>query len=406
MKKEKDKLKILYIVTAFPRNEEDPITPWLTETIKRLNDKNLQIDVFTSAYKGLRRNKISGIDVFRFRYFFKTFENLTHEEMTLERMKKGGLYKILPFFYVLFGSIGIFFHCRKRKYDIIHVHWPFPHFLFGYLASRICKCPLVSTFHSVELIYLKRTFIRMDFFINWVVKKSNIITVNSSYTARKLEKYSPINLKIIPFGAATENKKIVKKQRKSEYFNLLFVGRLVERKGVEYLLKAIKILKEKTKVKLTIVGDGNLKETLKAKKVQLNLSDKDVKFTGQIPREKLIDYYNNCDAFILPAIIDSKGDTEGLGVVLLEAMSFKKPVIASGVGGIVDIVKDKKTGLLVKEKSADELASAIEFLLKNPKEREDIAKNGYLFQKQNFSWENIISSLLSEYKKLINYRST
>ena len=181
---------------------------------------------------------------------------------------------------------------------------------------------------------------------------------------------------------------------------------MLERKGVEYLLQAIKILKEKTKIKLTIVGEGNLKEALIKKKNELKLPNKDVQFTGKIPREGLIEYYKNCDIFILPAIVDSKGDTEGLGVVLLEAMSFKKPVIASRVGGIVDIVKDRKTGMLVKEKSADELASAIEFLIKNPKKREAIAKNGYLFQKQNFNWENIIYSLLSEYKKLIHYSST
>jgi len=400
MKKEKDKLKILYIVTAFPRNEKDTITPWLTETIKRLNDKNLQIDVFTSAYKGLRRNEISGIDVFRFRYFIKPFENLTHEEMTLERMKKGGIYKILPFFYVLFGSIGIFLHCSKKKYDIIHVHWPFPHFVFGYLASKICKCPIVSTFHSVGLHYMKKTFLNMDFFINWVIRKSNIITVNSSYTARELKKYNPKNLKIIPFGSAIENKEKTIQERKNDYFQLLFVGRLVERKGVEYLLQAVKILKERTKVKLTIVGDGNLKDTLVDKKTQLKLSDKDVQFTGKIPGEKLIDYYKNCDAFILPAIVDSRGDTEGLGVVLLEAMSFKKPVIASGVGGIVDIVKDKKTGLLVKEKSAEELVSAIEFLINNPGKRKKLAQNGYLFQKQNFNWERITTCLKEIYNLL------
>jgi len=400
MKTQKDKLKILYIVTAFPRNEKDPITPWLTETIKRLKAKGLQIDVFTSAYKGLRKNKISGIDIFRFRYFFKTFENLTHEEMTLERMKKGLLYKILPFFYVLFGSIGIFTHCNKKKYDIIHVHWPFPHFIFGYLASRICKCPVISTFHSVGLIYLKRTFINMDFFINWVVKRSNIITVNSSYTARELKKYSPKNLKIIPFGSAIENKEKTIQERKNDYFQLLFVGRLVERKGVEYLLQAIKILKERTKVKLTIVGDGNLKDTLVDKKSQLNLSDKDVQFTGKISRKKLIEHYKNCDAFILPAIIDSSGDTEGLGVVSLEAMSFGKPVIASRVGGIVDIVKDKKTGILVKEKSPEELASAIEFLINNPEKRKKLAQNGYLFQKENFSWERITTCLKEIYSVL------
>ena len=179
------------------------------------------------------------------------------------------------------------------------------------------------------------------------------LIVNSSYTVKELKIYNPKNLKIILFGTAIESKEKTIQERKNEYFHLLFAGRLLERKGVEYLLQAIKILKEKTKIKLTIVGEGNLKEALIKKKNDLKLPNKDVQFTGKIPREGLIEYYKNCDIFILPAIVDSKGDTEGLGVVLLEAMSFKKPVIASRVGGIVDIVKDRKTGMLVKEKSAE-----------------------------------------------------
>jgi glycosyltransferase involved in cell wall biosynthesis len=399
MKKKKRKIKVLYIATAFSRNPSDTITPWLTKTIRKLNEKGLEVNVFTSAYKGMTYNKIFGIKVFRFRYFIYKFERLTHEEMTLERMKKGLLYKILPFFYLFFGTIAIIRHCLKRKYDIIHVHWPFPHFLFGYIAAKICRAKLVSTFHSVGLHYIKKSPFSLESFIRLVINKSNIVTVNSSYTGEILKKYKSDNIKIIPFGSAVKSKDDLNYNSESKVTKLLFVGRLVERKGVEYLLEAMKMLD--TKVKLIIVGDGNQRRKLEQKKELLELTDNEIVFKGKVSEDELINQYKTCDIFVLPAIVDSKGDTEGLGVVLLEAMSFQKPVIASRVGGIIDIIKDKKTGLLVEEKSPTELSEAIKFFINNPKKRIEIAKRGFIFQQQNFSWEKIIDLLMNCYKGIL-----
>lgn len=398
-------MNILYITTAFPRHSNDSITPWLVKTIQLLKKKEINIDVFTSAYRGLTYNKINNIDVFRFRYFLSSFERLTHEEMTLERMKRGLFYKILPLFYIIFGAKGIFFHCRKRNYDIIHVHWPFPHFIFGSIASRMTGAPIVSTFHGVGLRFIKNSKLNLNPFLKWVVKKSVLITVNSTHTASELKTYDPRNLKIIPFGAAVQSKGKLEYKESRGGYRILFVGHLVERKGVEYLLEAVKLLKERKdyEIQLIVVGEGNRKNHIIEKKNKLGLSDKEVIFTGRISEKELIRQYQLCDIFVLPAIIDSTGDTEGLGVVLLEAMSFGKPVIASRVGGIVDIVKDKKTGLLVEEKSPEELATSIEFLVENPEDKRKLAENGYRFQKENFSWECITSSLISTYKELIRF---
>jgi len=396
-------MNILYITTAFPRFSNDSITPWLVKTINLMKNKGVNIDVYTSAYKGLTYNSINNINVYRFRYFFSSLERLTHEEMTLERMKKGLIFKLLPFFYLIFGSLGIIFHCKRRKYDIIHVHWPFPNFIFGYIASNILNVPVVSTFHGVGLRYIKNLKLNLRPFIKWVVKNSNLITVNSSHTEKELNPYNVENIEIIPFGASVESKGEIEFNNYTEGFRILFVGRLVERKGVEYLLEAIKLLKDREglSVRLTVVGEGNKKEYLLEKKRKLKLYDKDVIFKGMISEQELIRQYQLCDIFVLPAIIDSTGDTEGLGVVLLEAMSFGKPVIASRVGGIVDIVKDNKTGILVNEKSPSELAQAIKYLIENPEEKRRLSKKGYEFQKKNFSWDSITESLINNYQNLI-----
>ncbi|HDN83241.1 MAG TPA: glycosyltransferase, partial [Candidatus Altiarchaeales archaeon] len=123
-------------------------------------------------------------------------------------------------------------------------------------------------------------------------------------------------------------------------------------------------------------------------------------FKGKVSNEELRRCYQNCDVFVLPACIDSRGDTEGLGVVLLEAMSYKKPVIASNVGGIVDIVKDGETGLLVPEKNSQKLAEAIHTVLKNDELASRLGKQGYEFVSRNFNWARITDQLIEIYSQL------
>ena len=399
-------MRVLYIVTAFPRYEDDVITPWLTETIRRLKAHEIDVDVFVSSYKGLGNQRVHSIDVRRFRYFFKKWEDLTHDETTPDRLKKGVRYKMLVPFYLFGGIIGIMKLCTRRSYDIIHVHWPFPHAIFGYLAKKLCNAKMVSSFHGVGLKWVKN---KMPFFIpflRWAIDKSNAITANSTYTANEINEITDRKVTIIPFGAAIAgNQKQETRSQKLESSvqhpgsNILFVGRLVERKGVKYLIEAFDELSPDIGATLTIVGEGPERKNLEKLVESKGLQDR-VIFKGRVSDEELEQCYKECDVFVLPACIDSKGDTEGLGVVLLEAMSYKKPVIASNVGGIVDIVKDGETGLLVPEKDPQRLAKAIGKILTNKKLATKLGQQGYEFVHKNFSWERITNKLIELYNAI------
>ncbi len=172
---------------------------------------------------------------------------------------------------------------------------------------------------------------------------------------------------------------------------ILFAGRLVERKGVEYLIRAFNEVINTIPSELAIVGEGPEKEKLARLVTELGLKGKAL-IKGKVSQEELETLYAQCNVFILPAIIDSKGDTEGLGVVLLEAMSCKKPVIASNLGGITDIVKHRETGLLVDEKDVSGLASAIKEILTQPQLARELGEAGYRHLQKQFSWERIIGA--------------
>jgi len=401
-------MRIVYISTAFPRNENDRINPWLFETIKRLTKENNEIIVFTSSYKGLRQKNLDGIKIYRFRYLPKKFEILTHDVAVPERIKMGFKYKLMVLPYIIFGLINSKWFSLKEKFDIIHVHWPFPHIIFGIVMKIIKRKPLICTFHGGEIIFLENLPNIFKKIFIYLLKFSDFFTVNSNFTKDKLLKLTKKNFKdkiyIIPFGITVRKISLQNFKKENKNIRILFAGRLIERKGVHVLLRAFKKVTEFLEnVELIIAGDGPWRKKLEDLAFELGIKEK-VIFKGHLTKNELEEEYKNADIFVLPSIHDEKGDTETLGVVLIEAMEFGIPVIATNVGGIPDIVKDGYNGILVPEKDEDALKDAIIKLIKDENLRKEFSKNAKEYIKEKFNWDKIIRDLKEIYLSLIkNY---
>ena len=205
---------------------------------------------------------------------------------------------------------------------------------------------------------------------------------------------------VIPFGVDTNFFKPLNVNKDKNTFKILAVGYLIERKGFEYLIKAMKdVLKEHENVTLRIVGSGPLEKKLKELIEDLRLQ-KNVEILKNVSDEDLLRLYNSSDLFVLPSVVDSQGNTEGLGVVLLEAMACGLPVIGSNIGGIPDIIQDGETGLLVPEKDVNELSKSIVSLIEDEDLRERIAFNGYNMVREKFSWEKVAEGYITIYKEI------
>jgi glycosyltransferase involved in cell wall biosynthesis len=187
-------------------------------------------------------------------------------------------------------------------------------------------------------------------------------------------------------------------------FELLFIGRLVRRKGVDVLLRSLALLKDDTRLRLKIVGGGPERDALVAEAARLRLGDK-VVFEGVVDSARVRELLESCHALVLPAIITETGETEGLGVVLIEAMGYGKPVIATSAGGIVDIVTDEDTGLLAPPGDAQALAETIRKAMDNPDLLARIAKRGTSFAETAFGWDAIVSALRNVYETAVNNRT-
>ena len=170
---------------------------------------------------------------------------------------------------------------------------------------------------------------------------------------------------------------------------ILTVGRLIARKGQPYLIEAMALLADHPHAHLVIVGEGHERPALEATVARLGLADR-VTLKGRVSDEELNRLYRACQVFALPGIVDAAGDTEMLGMVLLEAMRYRKPVVCTRVGGTVDILTDGENGLLVPEKDPAQLAAAIRRLLDDAALADRIGGAGYVTARDRFGWPEIV----------------
>lgn len=151
---------------------------------------------------------------------------------------------------------------------------------------------------------------------------------------------------------------------------------------------------------LHIVGDGPERGKYEKSAEKLGIKPV-VQFKGYLKGQELEKEYESADIFVLPSIVDSRGFTEGLGTVLLEAIESGLVVIGSRVGGIPDIVKHRETGLLVEPKDSEGLAEAILMLADDEGLRERLAKNAKNYIERDFSWEEIGNKYERIYRDLV-----
>jgi glycosyltransferase involved in cell wall biosynthesis len=184
-------------------------------------------------------------------------------------------------------------------------------------------------------------------------------------------------------------------------FTVLFVGRLVARKGVSTLLEAARRLAPTLRLRVSVIGDGPERPTLEAQVARDGLQDV-VQLRGRVPSAELVQAYQESGVLVLPAVVDARGDTEGLGVVLLEAMSCGTPVVASDIGGITDIVTHDQTGLLVPPGDPAALAAAIQRLATDPALWRRLAQAGRRRFHDDFSWTAIARRWEETYRAAVS----
>ena len=411
-------MKVLVIGSVYPRFQEDAEVPWLRTSIAHLKKAGVEIQVLAPAYKGLKSHDIDGTHVNRFRYAPASWEILTHEEGAPSKMASKPWLQLLAIPYIINGFFQCIRICRKWRPDVIHAHWPFPHAYIALGAAKLYKIPLVLNFHGAELLLIrKKKWVKP--LLKFAIGQAQAIFANSSFTAGKIKALRNVDVEWSPYGTTLEGASLPlasaadaasatpssggTPQRPEPHainnkFKILFVGRHIERKGICYLIEAAKYL-PRDKFEIRIVGVGDLTEQLKQQAAAVN-DGAEIIFTGKLSPEDLANEYKTANVFTLPAIVDHKGDTEGLGVVLIEAMELGLPIVASNVGGIPDVVVDGESGILVPEKDPVALADAFKCLEADPTLIQKLLAGARKRIEECFTWDGIIERQIEVYKRL------
>lgn len=434
--------KVLVIGSVYPRFHEDAEVPWLRASVAHLRAAGVEVQVLAPTYKGLKSHEIDGVKVNRFRYAPKDWEMLTHEEGAPSKMASKPWLQLLAIPYIISGFFRCLSLCRKWKPDVIHAHWPFPHAFIALGAAKLFRIPLVLNFHGAELLLIrKKKWVKP--FLKFAISQAQAVFANSSFTASKIKALRNVEVEWSPYGTTLGSSQCHCEERNDEAiqsdlapnvsksihpvngkFKILFVGRHIERKGICYLIEAAKYLPA-DQFEIRIVGVGDLTEELKQQAKELgsrrevrgsrdvqhteyhpeqsegsSINPCDIIFTGKLSPEDLEAEYRNANVFTLPAIVDSKGDTEGLGVVLIEAMELNLPIVASNVGGIPDVVVDNVSGLLVPEKNPEALADAFKRLAADPALVANLLAGARKRIQDCFTWDGIIDRQIAVYDKV------
>ena len=402
-------MKVLVIGSVYPRFHEDAEVPWLRTSVAHLKKAGLGIQVLAPAYKGLRTHEIDGVKVNRFRYAPASWEILTHEEGAPSKMASKPWLQLLAIPYIISGFFRCINICRKFKPDVIHAHWPFPHAYIALGAAKLFRIPLVLNFHGAELLLIrKKKWVKP--LLKFAIGQAQAVFANSSFTASKIKALRNVDVEWSPYGTTLESSApegdnataTIVPHPVDGKFKILFVGRHIERKGICYLIEAAKHL-PRDQFEIRIVGVGDLTDKLKAQAKAMAAANTDaaeIIFTGKLSPEELANEYKTANVFTLPAIVDSKGDTEGLGVVLIEAMELGLPVVASNVGGIPDVVVDGESGILVPEKNAEALADAYKRLASESGLVQKMLQGARKRIAECFTWDGIVERQIGVYNKL------
>jgi len=287
---------------------------------------------------------------------------------------------------------------RKYPVDVIQAHWLFPQGAVALLDSLLAgsRVKILCTSHGGDLYGLKgRLFERVK---RLVVKGCDHMTVVSRSMRSDILQMNaePQKISIIPMGVELK-KRFVPPSTAANRRCLLFVGRLVRKKGLRYLIDAMPIiLRTHSELKLSVAGDGPDRQELERRVSLLGLHDH-VEFLGSVPNEDLPALYQGAGIVIFPSVIDRDGDREGFGLVLVEALGCECAVVATDLPAMQDIVEDGKTGLVVAQRSPEQIANAVIRLTGDPALRRSLAANGRKHVLKRFDWETISQ----EYKAIM-----
>lgn len=367
-------MKACILTTSFPAYEGHIQSPFIAELAKAMS-KHAEVTVICPNYKvsKAKEENFGKVKVKRFSYFPKKFQTLTEGGGLANNLEKNlSSYLQMPFF-----IFSMFLRLVKeiKSVDVIFAQWALAG-LVAVAVSTVYKKPVILTTRGADVNMAIKNYLYKKI-LTLVLSKCKFITSNNEDLINKINSLGIKKTTVIRNGVDTEkfcprNKKELRKKfgLPTDKKIILFVGWLIPRKGVNYLINAIPdVVKENKDVLFLILGEGPMRNELELLISELNIG-LFVRFVGSKKPEEVPYWLSASDILVLPSL------AEGMPNVVLEAMASEVPVVATRVSGTPELVKDGVNGYLIAPESSEEIADKLNKILAKPKAMKELGKNG------------------------------
>lgn len=357
---------LLVMTSTYPRWVGDHEPGFVHELCRRLTAEFDVVVVAPSAPGAATRECMDGVDVHRFRYAPAAAETLVNDGGIVGNLRRSRWkLALLPGFFAM-QAWTAWRITRQRRVAAIHAHWLVPQGLICAVLRRTVwwRIPLVVTSHGSDLFALKGSV--FDAIRRFVMDASAAVAVVSrgmrDALVAQVGERTPIH--VAPMGVDMTSRFVPGDEPRSTD-EILFVGRLMEVKGLHHLVDAMPaIIARRAGAFLTVVGFGPEEARLRAQVERLGLGDK-VRFVGPVAQAELPSHYRRAAVLVAPSVQLRAGDQEGLGLVTIEAMACGCPVVVSDLSTVRDAV-DGTPAVRVMPGDADAIARGVLDVLSSP----------------------------------------
>jgi glycosyltransferase involved in cell wall biosynthesis len=344
--------RLLVLASTYPRWKDDHEPSFVHELARRLTHRFDVVVVCPHAPGALRRERLDGVRVERYRYAPARLETLVNDGGIVTNLRR------TPWKWLLVpGFMAMQWLAARRELragTMVHAHW----ILVPGLVARLLSAPFVVTSHGADLFAL-RGQVPMAL-KRFVLNRCRALTVVSGAMQQDADALLGNRHSLVsPMGVDLRERFVPDPAVQREPGSILFVGRLVEKKGVEVLLRAMPLIVASVPhARLTIAGFGPLEHALRKECTERGL-DGVVTFIGATPQDSLVRHYQSAAVFVAPFRPASSGDQEGLGLVLVEALGCGCPVVTSDLPAVRDVVEGTPGARRVPPGDAPALAEAV-----------------------------------------------
>lgn len=406
------------LTSSYPKFRGDTTAPFVESiathiaAAKTAAPQGVEVHVVLPEHRELRRGAVEdGVHFHPYRYAPRPAWTLWGYAEALRgdvRLKRG-VYALAPL--ALASSLDTMLRLTAReRFDVIHAHWVLPNAPVAALVAQRHKLPLVVSMHGSDVFMAEKNGV-FAAAARWCFDRAAWMTACSDDLMQRALALGAdeSRTELIPYGADAKAFRVqphdaervrAELQLQGEHVMILAVGRMVYKKGFEFLVRAMpKILQGAPNARLVLVGYGDLRDELQAHAHALGLNGH-VTFAGRVPRQEIAAYFGAADIVSVPSVRDEAGNVDGLPNVVLEGMAAGKPIVASNIAGFPDVIGEGESGLLVPEKDSDAIADAVVRLARDAELRTRLGAHGRAQVHADLNWENVARRFVGVYERV------